>query len=173
MAAMLARDVTGDKRSVVSRRPAVALALLSVLTTNQKGVVAETALMHECAQLGIGVARPIDDEPYDLILDLRPRLLRVQCKWAVIVTGAVEIRCRRCRRGRDGLIHRPYTAGEIDAIAAFCPDTGRCYLLPYELSVDRAAVRLRLEPPRNNQAFGVRWARDYEFAARLKALQGP
>jgi hypothetical protein len=53
--------------------------LLSVLTTNQKGLVAETAIVHECVELGIGVARPLDDAPYGLILDLGPKLLRVQC----------------------------------------------------------------------------------------------
>ena len=40
----------------------------------------------------------------------------------------------------------------------------RCYLLPHELSVDARAVQLRLEPTKNNQAAGIRWARDYEFA---------
>lgn len=144
-----------------------------MLTTNQKGVVAEMAVMLECARLGIGVSRPVDDEPYDLILDLRPALLRVQCKWAVRRGAVVVVRCRRCRRAREGLIHRAYAPGEIDAIAAYCPQTDAAYLLPYELSVGRAMVILRLEPTRNNQANGVRWAKDYEFAARLGTLQGP
>lgn len=129
--------------------------------------------MLECARLGIGVSRPVDDEPYDLILDLRPALLRVQCKWAVRRGAVVVVRCRRCRRAREGLIHRAYAPGEIDAIAAYCPQTDVAYLLPYELSVGRAMVILRLEPTRNNQANGVRWAKDYEFAARLGTLQGP
>ena len=29
------------------------------------------------------VSRPLGDERYDLIFDLRPELLRIQCKWAV------------------------------------------------------------------------------------------
>jgi len=40
--------------------------------------------------------------------------------------------------------------------AAFCLETGRCYLLPHELSVDRVMVQLRLEPTKNNQAAGIR-----------------
>jgi hypothetical protein len=40
------------------------------LTTNQKGLVAETAVVHTAVKLGVGVARPLDDERYDLILDL-------------------------------------------------------------------------------------------------------
>ena len=170
---MLAEDVTGDKRLPVFCRPGVTVPLLSMLTTNQKGAVAEAAVILECARLGVGVARPIADERYDLIVDLGPRLPRVQCKWAGRRGDVVVVRCRRCRRGREGLIHRTYAPGEIDAIAAYSAATGHCYLLPYELSVNRADVQLRLAPPRNNQAKGIRWARDYEFAAKLEELLGP
>jgi hypothetical protein len=144
-----------------------------MLTTNQKGLVAETAIVHECVKRGIGVARPLDTAPYDLILDLGPKLLRVQCKFAARRGGVVVIRTRRCRRGREGHIHRSYGADEIDAIAAYCPDTGCCYLLPHELSVDRALVQLRLAPTKNNQILGIRWAHEHELGATLSALQGP
>jgi hypothetical protein len=147
--------------------------LLSVLTTNQKGVIAEQAIALEALKQGVGVFRPLGDERYDLILDLRPRLLRVQCKWAVRSGPVITIRTRRCRRGRSGLIHRQYRADEIDMIAAYCADTDRCYLLPHELSVERAAVQLRLGPCRNNQRAGIHWARDYEFRATLPRLDGP
>jgi hypothetical protein len=147
--------------------------MLSVLTTNQRGLLAETAIMHECIQLGIGVARPIDDEPYDLILDLRPRLLRVQCKAAKRRGSIVAIRCRRCRRGPDGLIARPYGPEEIDAIAAFCLDTKASYLLPHAMSVDRNMVFLRLAPSKNNQQVGINWARDFELGATLSRMRGP
>jgi PD-(D/E)XK endonuclease len=63
-----------------------------VLTTNQKGLTAETAVTAECIRLDLGVAKPIDDERYDLILDLRPRLLRVQCKWASLQDGGSSSR---------------------------------------------------------------------------------
>ena len=48
-----------------------------MLTTNQKGALAETAIAHEAIKLGIGVYRPLGDERCDLIFDLRPRLMRV------------------------------------------------------------------------------------------------
>ncbi len=143
-----------------------------MLTTNQKSLIAETAVIHECAKLGVPVLRPLDDQRYDLVLDLGAQMLRVQCKWAAKRGDVIVIRCRTCRRGRDGLIHRSYRAGEIDAVAAYSPDTGRCYLLPAELSVECAGVHLRLAPTKNNQAIGIRWARDFEFAARLAAPHG-
>jgi PD-(D/E)XK endonuclease len=144
-----------------------------VLTTDQKGVIAEQAIAFEAIRLGLGVYLPLGDERYDLILDLRPRLLRVQCEWAVFVNGVVQIRPRRCRRGREGLIHRTYEPGEIDVIAAYCDAVERCYLLPTELSVGRATVQLRVDPCLNNQRRRIHWARDFEFEATIKALQGP
>jgi PD-(D/E)XK endonuclease len=139
------------------------------LTTNQKGALAEAAIAKEAAKLGIIVLRPLDDARYDLVLDLPSGLMRVQCKWAVRNGDVVVIRCRTCRRGRDGLIHRGYKQGEIDAIAAYCADLDTCYLLPLSLSVNRAAVQLRLAPTLNNQQRKIHWARDFEFGATLSA----
>ena len=144
-----------------------------MLTTDQKGVIAEQAVVWEAVKRGLGVFQPVGDERYDLILDIRPRLLRVQCKWAVRSGDVVQIRTRRCRRGREGLIHRLYQPGEIDVIAAYCADVERVYLLPESMSVSRAAVLLRLAPCRNNQRAGVHWAQEYEFGATLSRLQGP
>src|SRR4051812_44368295 len=106
---MVAEDVTGIKCLPVFGRPALSLALLSMLTTNQKGLIAETAVIAECIRLGIGVCRPMDDERYDLVLDLRPQLLRVQCKWASRYDDVVIARLYSNRRGRDGMITRRYT----------------------------------------------------------------
>jgi len=89
---------------------------LSIVTTNQKGAIAETAIVHEAIKLGIDVYRPVmEGGRYDLLLDLDPRLVRVQCKWAARYGDAIVIRCGSCRRTRDGLLHRPYRPEEIDA----------------------------------------------------------
>src|SRR3954454_24320249 len=132
-----------------------------MLTTNQLGLVAETAILHECVKLGVGVSRPLDDERYDLILDLRPQLLRVQCKWAVRAGDVVAIRCYTARRGPGGMIVRRYFSAQIDVLAAYCAELDRCYLLPMTLATHRT-VHLRLAPSRNNQLVGISWARDYE-----------
>jgi len=44
-----------------------------VLTTNQKGAIAEAAVAKEAIKLGIGVYAPYGDERCDFIFDLRPR----------------------------------------------------------------------------------------------------
>ena len=77
------------------------------------------------------------------------------------------MRCYSTRRHRDGLLRRRYSAPEIDAFAADCADLDRCYFLPLDTFGERSAIQLRLAPARNNQAAGVNWAKDFEFAAKL------
>jgi PD-(D/E)XK endonuclease len=105
----------------------------NVLTTDQKGAVAELEIARQAADLGIGV-------------------------WSAYT---VE---------RYGLVRRSYSSDEIDAFAACCPETDRCYFLPLEIFENRTAIQLRLRPARNNQAARINWARDYEFAAKLGCL---
>ena len=146
--------------------------MLSVLTTNQKGAVAETAVAKAAIELGIGVFRPYGDERYDLIFDLRPRLVRVQCKWASCDGRVIYARLYSCRRARAGLVRTSYRPGGVDAFALYCPNTERCYWLEAGEVGTRTEVMLRLTGTKNNQSSGVNWARAYEFAARLESSRG-
>jgi hypothetical protein len=57
---------------------------------NQKGNVAEAAITAAAIKLGVDVIKPlVEHTRYDLIIDLRPRLLRVQCKWAPLKDDVV------------------------------------------------------------------------------------
>jgi PD-(D/E)XK endonuclease len=148
--------------------------LLSVLTTNQKGAIAETAVIHEAVQLGVGVWVPVSAHGrYDLIFDAGGRLVRVQCKTAVQIADVLMVRLYSTRRCATGLLKRPYSAEDTDAFAVYSPTLRRCYLLDIAEFDGHTQVSLRLDRTRNNQAVGVRWARDYEFAARLTPLLGP
>src|SRR5581483_4505956 len=143
----------------------------AMLTTDQKGAIAETAVVHEAVKLGIGVLKPVNDGlRYDLVLDVDEVLVRVQVKWAPREADVVLIRAYSCRRTRDGLLRRPYTPEEIDAYAAYCPELEQCYFLPIADFVGQKYVQLRLAPTRNNQKRGIVWARDYEFTARMRRL---
>jgi PD-(D/E)XK endonuclease len=134
------------------------------LTTDQKGAIAETALVHAAAKLCIPVYAPVSEGGrYDLIFDVGSRLLRVQCKWAVRRGNVVHIRFRSCRRSRTGLIHRSYTTDEIDLIAGYCAELDQCYVIPFGQFFRRSGIYLRLNPTRNNQHQGILWATDFEF----------
>jgi hypothetical protein len=139
-----------------------------VLSPNQKGAIAETAIIHAAVKLRIPVLKPIADERYDLVLDLGSRFVRVQCKTATWRGSVVTIPCYSARRSAAGLVRRCYTVAEIDAIAAYSADLNRCYLVPASRIDGRSEIRLRVEPTLNNQSLGVNWAADFEFAATLE-----
>ena len=139
-----------------------------MLTTDQKGAIAEAAIALEAIKLGAGVFKPITVERYDLIFDLRSALLRVQCKWATRRGDVITIRCCSARRAREGFRKREYSAAEIDAFAGYCAELGRCYLVPLDGLSRRREISLRLAATLNHQRSKVNWAEDYEFAATLR-----
>lgn len=147
------------------------LTVWSVLTPDQKGALAELAVIHHAASFGVGVLRPLTDgHRYDLAFDLDGgRLFRVQCKSAKHAGEVVVVGCRSCRRTGNGFVRRPYTENEVDLLAAYCVELDRCYLLPPALFSGRTAIQLRLSPARNNQSVGINWAESFEFAATLGA----
>ena len=89
------------------------------MTTNQKGAIAEAAIVHQATKLGVDVYRPVaEGGRFDLIFVLDDRLVRVQCKWAPRRGNVVVIRCYSSRRARGGVRVRAYTPEEVDAFAA-------------------------------------------------------
>jgi PD-(D/E)XK nuclease superfamily protein len=147
-----------------------------MLTSNQKGAVAETAVAHAAVKIGIDVYRPVaEGGRCDLIFDFGQRLIRVQCKWAERRGEVIPVRCYSSRRARDGFLKRSYTAEEVDAIVAYCAELDRCFFLAVDLFACRTYVQLRLSPSRNNQKRGVNWADDYAFESLdwNTVFQGP
>jgi hypothetical protein len=138
------------------------------LTPSQKGAAAEAAITARAIELGLVVLRPLcEGGRYDLIIDLEPELLRVQCKSAQRRGGVLAVGLCTSRFTPAGYVRTTYTASEIDAIGAYSPDLGRCFLIPIADVADGRGIHLRLEPTRNNQAKRVRWARDYDFDAMV------
>jgi hypothetical protein len=144
------------------------------LTTDQRGAIAELAIARRAMEMGVDVYRPVaEGGRYDLIFGLGGRLLRVQCKWARLKQDIIPVPFYSSRRTADGLRRRVYTAVEIDAVAAYCPDIERCFLLPYSQFDGRTLVHLRLGPSRNNQRVGVNWADEFAFERLQSASLGP
>jgi len=145
-----------------------------VLTTDQKGAIAELAIARAAAELGVGVFKPLTDgKRYDLIFELGSKLYRVQCKYARFRRDVVVVRCYSSRRAREGLLKRPYCVEDADLIAAYCPELERCFLVPAHEFDGRTQIDLRVRASRNNQRLGINWADDFAFDARLTALLGP
>jgi hypothetical protein len=142
------------------------------LTPSQKGAAAEAAIAAAAIQLGLTVLRPLcEGRRYDLVVDLEPRMLRVQCKLARQLAGVLSIRLKTSRFTPGGYVTTSYTADEVDAIIAFSPELQRCFLIPISEASGRRALYLRLSPTRNNQAQGIKWARDYDLATMIRRLR--
>jgi PD-(D/E)XK endonuclease len=151
-----------------------------VLSSNQKGGIAETAITAAAYALDIPVLRPVVEHArYDLAFEIGDRILRVQCKWgglhddgAVIKVNLVSSWCTP-----TGYERRYYSEDEIDLVAVYCHELNRCYLLPSSL-----VARPPYHPPPSHTGqvwaesvpqpcskFRVRWG--YSSAGRALAWQ--
>jgi hypothetical protein len=142
------------------------------LTPSQKGAVAEARITGAAIELGLTVLRPLcEGRRYDLMIDLDPVLLRVQCKLARRLAGVLSVHLTTCRLTPRGYVRTCYTASEIDAVGVYSSELQRCFLVPIVEISGHRQIHLRLDPTRNNQAERVKWARDYEFAAVIDRLR--
>lgn len=95
------------------------------------------------------------DSRVDLVAERDDGLLRVQSKTARFLGGSVFF--RTC----SNTANRPVDyRGEVDAFGVYSPDLDRVFLVPVE-DVPLRAAYLRVDPPRNGQTAGIRWAADY------------
>jgi hypothetical protein len=141
---------------------------MAELTPSQKGAVAEAAITAMVIELGFTVLRPLcEGQRYDLVVDLKPELLRFQCKLSRLVEGVLSVNLKSNRCTPAGYVSTSYTADEIDAVAVFTPALRRGFLLPIAEVAGRRAVHLRLAPTKNNQADRIRRAGDYEIGTVL------
>lgn len=139
------------------------------LTPSKKGAITEAAIALAAIRLDLLVLRPMTEGGrYDLALDIGGQILRLQCKSSWRQRDVLITPCNTSRHTPRGYVRTTYTADEIDAIAAYSPDTDKCYLIPIRDVAGMSSVRLRLAPTRNNQLLKIRWAEDYEFETSLR-----
>jgi prevent-host-death family protein len=143
-----------------------------VLTSNDKGNIAEAAIALEATKLGIDVLKPVAEHGrYDLAFDLGHRILRVQCKWASLAQETVRVHLTSTWYTSQGKqVRVKYAAEEVDCVAAYCQELGTCYLLPTHLFADRSSVSLRVGPPKNNQRAAINWAQQYLLSGAIAQL---
>lgn len=124
----------------------------------------EAAILSRLVCNGYRVLLPFGvNQRYDLVLDHEGRFLKVQCKTGRLREGTIRFRAVSIQSNMKRTSWRGY-AGEVDFIAVYCPENAGVYFLPAD-EVSPNVNFLRLDPTRNNQAKGIRWARDYEMPA--------
>ena len=146
-----------------------------MLSTNQKGGIAETAITAAATKLGVSVLRPmVEHGRYDLAFEIGDRILRVQCKWGGLYDDGAVIKVSLHSSWHSptaGYIRTSYSANEIDLVAVYCAELDRCYLLPISLVAGRRAIQLRVKPPRNGQRACLNLAVDFELPGAVAQLE--
>jgi prevent-host-death family protein len=142
-----------------------------VLTSNEKGNIAEAAVALEAIKLGVRVLKPaVEHCRYDLAFDLGERIVRVQCKWGRLDGGVICAHLVGYRTNKTGAVRTTYSTDEIDAVAVYCADTDAVYLIPASEIDGKSAVQLRLRAPRNGQRAAINWAQRYLLSGAVAQL---
>jgi prevent-host-death family protein len=139
--------------------------------SNHKGAIAEIEVAAAAVRLGIPVLRPVQEHGrYDLVFEIAGQLIRVQCKWASLHGDVVQVHVSGNYLTPNGYVRSPYSAAQIDAIAAYCDELDRCYVLPVELVAGKHLIHLRLSPAKNGQRAGLNWAAQYSLEGAIAQL---
>jgi hypothetical protein len=113
---------------------------------------------------GYQVAIPFgEDSDFDLVLLRGDKNERVQVKYSTSKDGVMPVHCYS-NSLTNGKVRRRkhYTARMIEWLAIYESTTDRCfYVNAAELGEGKSTLHLRLEPTRNNQSVGIRYAEDY------------
>jgi hypothetical protein len=130
-----------------------------VAPTKQLGDIAEAAVMADVLRRGYRVLLPYgEDWPFDLVVVKNGEFHRVQVKHGRSSNGVLIAKCT----STNNWVTLKYTKDVIDVLAIWDSTTGRCFYIPAEeLGAGRAMMNLRLDPARNNQVRGIRWAERY------------
>jgi hypothetical protein len=123
------------------------------------------AVLLTLADAGYPVLLPFGENTrYDVVIDEGERLSRVQIKTGRLRGGAVLFAACSCygHHRNPATARRSYN-GQVDYFAVYCAETTGVYLIPIEELGVRVQCALRIDPPRNNQNLGVRWAAKYEI----------
>jgi len=126
------------------------------------GLRTEAHILSELVRRGYRVLIPFGtNQRYDFVLDVDGEFVRVQCKTGRLKRGRVVYSTKSVRSNTSKTFVQGYR-GQAELFLVFCPETDRIYVVPVDQAPDGYAC-LRVDPPRNGQTRGIRWASDYEL----------
>lgn len=130
--------------------------------TIRKGEIAKCRVLLRAYEKGVTASVPTIETDYDLVLDVKGQLVRVQVKYAGAspsrASGAVELGLRRTTWTKKVLTYSPR---EIDALLVFIPQLDAVVWLPPKVWAGKTSLTLRYEDSRNRQKKRVLDARDF------------
>jgi hypothetical protein len=131
------------------------------VNTKTAGDISEAFIAAHLLEQGHAVLKPLGDNlRYDLVIDRGNGFERIQVKTGRIDRGAIEFKTASSYAHRGG--KKVGYVGQIEAFAVWEPLSRKAYMVPIALATT-AAMRLRVEPSKNNQTAGVNMASDFEI----------
>lgn len=130
------------------------------MNTKVIGNLTEAMLLAKLLKIGKIVNMPFgDNQRYDLLIDEGSRVFsRVQCKTGNLKNGVITFATSSSYAHRGG--KRKSYVDEIEYFGVYCPSNGESYLVPIGHCCE-GFTGLRIEPTKNNQTVGVKFAKDY------------
>ena len=127
------------RRAVMVRWRGEGKSALWFRTTKEQGEWAELCFMARARQIGMTVLKPWgDSQQYDVGIDRRGRLLRVQVKSSTFVRGG-SYTCNLFGSG-----HTMYVECDVDYFAVYLVQVDRWYIMPWKAVSDGGgSVKLR------------------------------
>lgn len=132
-------------------------------TTTTRGNTTEGVILAALMRAGHVVLVPFGlQADYDIVFEEEGQFHKVQCKTGRLKSGSIIFNLSTVKAKKEGgYENRPY-GDRVDYFGVYCPETGKCYLVPAS-EVGNREGSLRVDPPRNGQVKGIRWAKDYEM----------
>lgn len=138
--------------------------------TKRIGNIGEQAIITELLQYpDIIVSKPItDNEPYDIIMDYKGTLYRIQIKTTEFIKDDTMRFCTSITNPFKKTNKR-YTDQDIDMFMLYCIENKYCGLLLISEYVTKDTV-LRINPTVNSQVKDIKYSSEYELHKRLSEL---
>jgi len=130
------------------------------MTPSEIGSRAEGAMLATLLKEGHAVLLPFGGhQRYDMVIDGEDGFQRVQVKHGRVRNGAVAFSTISSTGTGEKKVVRNYV-DEVEFFGVYCSELDSSYLVPIQDTVS-GICSLRIEPTKNKQAKGVKWAEDY------------
>lgn len=138
--------------------------------TKVKGDVGVGCVVAEILKHEMQIALTLSEHlPFDVIAIVEGRkLYRVSIKYVAARNEKIEIDLRSSWADKNGTHTIQFDPDSCDIIAAYCPDTGKCYFLPATMVSKTGRIYLYLSRPKRSYQPVVLIADD--FLNPLKAV---
>jgi hypothetical protein len=105
--------------------------------TTEVGDIGEYAILLKALKRGWGVATPIGKPPYDLIFDIKGKLIKIQVKsaWFDKYSKSYKVDARRTRTNRRFMKRSSYDLSDFDFALCHILEKDLTYIIPIKIFI--------------------------------------